>query len=160
MIEVMENAVRFDETDAQGVVYYGEFFTFMDEAFVAYLDDLGFSYDDRREQNWTTHVVHAKMDYQSNVGLGDVVVNAVRFDAIGGSSITVTYEASDAETDRTIATGECVYVTVDGETGDPIDVPRAVRRAAARAQETPPTDGQTERRPDDARPTSDSRNQP
>ena len=37
--------VRFADTDQQGHVFFGNYFTYMDEALMAYIDELGFAWE-------------------------------------------------------------------------------------------------------------------
>jgi len=124
-----EDRVRFDETDQQGVVYYGEFFTFMDEAAMTLFRAGGFDVATQREAGWTTHIVHASMDYRAPAHYGDVLVSRASVESMGTTSLTVDYEARTKATPEPLASGTSVYVTVDLETDDPIPLPSAFRDA-------------------------------
>lgn len=133
-----EDRIRFDETDQQGVVYYGEFFTFMDEAAMALFRAHGFDVATMRAAGWTTHVVHASMDYRAPARYGDVLVSRAAVGSMGTTSLTVDYEAETRASDEPLVSGEVVYVTVDLETDDPIPVPDAFRAALTTARDDEP----------------------
>lgn len=135
---VFENRVRFDETDLQGIVYYGEYFTFMDEALTEFFRRVGHGYPEIADRGWTTHIVHAELDYEATATLGDVLENGFRVAGFGRSSITGEYEARKRETGERVAAGEVVHVAVDVETDEPIPVPEAFRDAVADHQDVPP----------------------
>lgn len=156
---VYENRVRFVETDQQGVVFYGVYFTYMDEAFNEYVRRLGYDYERMAEAGWTTHVVHADLDFHAAAGFGDAVENRLRVASIGGASLTAEYEARRADDGTLLADGSVVHVAVDADGdekaedagegsedatddggGAPVDVPEAFREAVADFQSVPPDD--------------------
>ncbi|WP_254839480.1 acyl-CoA thioesterase [Natronomonas marina] len=136
MQAVFENTVRFEETDAQGVVFYGNYVTFQDEAFTAYLEAIGYPYETLRAAEWDVHVVHVDLDYRKPAEFRDRLHNAIRVDAIRESSIEFDYECRDDDGDL-VADGGLVHVAVD-ESGEPTRVPDEFREAAVAFQETPP----------------------
>ena len=133
---VFENTVRFEETDAQGVVFYGNYVTFQDEAFTAYLEAIGYPYESLRDADWDVHVVHVDLDYRTPAAFRDRLHNAIRIDAIRESSLEFEYECRD-DAGEVIAEGGLVHVAVD-EAGDPTRVPDGFREAAVEFQEEPP----------------------
>lgn len=137
---VWENVARFDETDLHGHVNFGEFFSYMDETFNAFLRRIEYDYDRMHAEGWTTNIVHAEMDYRSPAAYGDRIENGMRIVSIGGSSLTADYEARSGET--TLATGEIVYVAVDypGDEGT-VEIPDAFREAVGEFQDEPPVAG-------------------
>lgn len=136
MQEVYTNTVRFEETDAQGVVFYGNYVTFQDEAFTAYLEAIGYPYQSLREADWDVHVVHVDLDYREPAEFRDTLHNATRIDAIRESSLEFEYECRNDDGD-VVAEGGLVHVAVD-ETGEPTRVPDAFRDAAVAFQDEPP----------------------
>jgi acyl-CoA thioester hydrolase len=136
MQEVYENTVRFEETDAQGVVFYGNYVTFQDEAFTAYLEAIGYPYETLREADWNVHVVHVDLDYREPATFRDRLHNAIRVDAIRDSSIEFEYECR-SDDGSLLAEGGLVHVAVD-EAGEPTRVPEAFREAVVEFQAEPP----------------------
>jgi len=123
---IWENVVRFAETDLHGHVFYGEFFTYMDETFNAFLRRIDYPYGRMHEEGWTTNVVHAEIDYHGPAEYEDAIDNRLRIESIGDRSLTASYEARTDE--GTLATGEVVHVAVAyGGDGDPPDDGGAVR---------------------------------
>ncbi|ELY94326.1 thioesterase superfamily protein [Natrialba chahannaoensis JCM 10990] len=88
---VFENRVRFAETDLQGIVFYGEYFTFQDEAISAYLRDLEYGYEEMVDDGWQIHVVNAELNYRDGAQFGDRLVNEARVVELGNSSVTFEY---------------------------------------------------------------------
>lgn len=135
---VVENRVRFAETDLQGVVFYGTFFTYQDEAFNAYFRRIGHPYQTLLERGWTTHTVHADLDYYAPARFGEVVRNGLRFRAIGDSSLTAAYAAWRKDSGERLAAGTVVHVAVDPETDESVRVPEYFREAVVGFQDHPP----------------------
>jgi acyl-CoA thioester hydrolase len=136
MHEVYENVVRFEETDAQGIVFYGNYVTFQDEAFTAYLEAIGYPYSSLEEADWDVHVVHIDLDYRKPAQFRDRLRNAIRVSAIKESSIEFEYECRN-EDGEVLADGGVVHVAVD-ESGDPTRVPDEFREAVVDFQDVAP----------------------
>ncbi|MFC7198608.1 acyl-CoA thioesterase [Halospeciosus flavus] len=126
---VRTDRVRFAETDAQGIVFYGAFFTWLDEALNAALREAGYDYDRMHADGWTTHVVHTELDYHAPAEYGDVVEQRFAVTDVGESSIHTDYEARNEATGETLASGSTVYAAADVETGESVRVPDDFRAA-------------------------------
>lgn len=135
---VFRNQVRFQETDRQGIVFYGTFFTYQDEAVNNYLRTIGYPYHRLEENGWTTHTVHADLDYYAPAEFGDTILNRLRIAAISNSSITAEYTAERETDNEKLAEGTVIHVAVDHETTEPIRVPPDFRDAVVDYQHTPP----------------------
>ena len=128
---VYENRVRFAETDQQGIVFYGEYVTYQDEAVTAFLRQLGYSYDEIRAADWDIHVVSTSLEYRSPARFEDVLVNEVRVAEIGEASIEFDYRARRQADDELVVEGSVTHVAVDATTGEPTRVPDSFREAVA-----------------------------
>lgn len=139
-IDVFENRVRFTEVDMQGIVFYGHYFLYQDEAFSAYFRVLDEVDPDLEDSDWQVHVVNVEMDYRSKAEYGDVLVNAMRVDRIGNSSIEWRYRSRQKASDRIVVEGSLTQVAVDRESGETIRVPDTFRDAVREIQDVPPTE--------------------
>ncbi|MFC7156162.1 acyl-CoA thioesterase [Halomarina halobia] len=137
MHDVFENRVRFAETDQQGVVFYGEYVTYQDEAVNAYLRAIDYDYDAMLAADWDVHVAHVDLDYRAPARFGDVIVNALGVESIGESSIRFAYRARRKRDDAVLAEGGVVHVAVD-EDGKATRVPDDFRDAVVAFQDEPP----------------------
>jgi acyl-CoA thioester hydrolase len=135
---VWENRVRFEETDQQGVVFYGNYVTFQDETFSAFLRECGYSYEAVEAAGWDMHVVNVDVDYRGQAGFADELVHGYRIERIGESSMTGEYVARSADDDELLAEGSVTHVAVDSGTGDPTRIPDDFREAVAGFQDRPP----------------------
>ncbi|MDF9745417.1 acyl-CoA thioesterase [Natrinema salsiterrestre] len=131
---VFENRVRFAETDQQGIVFYGEYFTFQDEAVSAYLRAVDYGYDRMVEDGWQIHVVNTELNYRTGAEFEDVVVNELRVSDVGSASLEYEYRAKRKRDDEILAEGTVTQVAVDLETEEPTRIPDEFRDAVASFQ--------------------------
>lgn len=135
MHEVFENQVRFAETDAQGIVFYGNYVTYQDETMTAYLEAVGYTYEELLLADWDIHTVNVELNYRTPAQFRDELANAARITAINDSSIEFAYECRrDGDV---LVDGSVTHVAVDGS-GAPTRVPQTFRDAVVAFQETPP----------------------
>lgn len=131
---VFENRVRFAETDQQGIVFYGEYFTFQDEAVSEFFRRIEYSYEEMAEDGWQVHVANTELNYRDAAEFGDVLVNELRIVEIGTASFTFEYRVRRQGDDEVIADGSVTHVAVDLETEEPTAVPDAFREAVTAFQ--------------------------
>lgn len=135
--DVWENQVRFEETDKQDVVFYGNYVTYQDETFSAFLREMGYAYETMAAADWDIHVVNVDLDYRGMATFGDELVNGFRLARIGESSMSGEY-AARKQTDGTVmAEGTVTHVAVD-ESGTPTRIPEAFRERVREFQQVPP----------------------
>ena len=136
MHEVFENTVRFAETDAQGIVFYGNYATYQDETFTEFMEAIGYPYDEIEDAGWDVHVVNLELNYRRPAEFRDRLTNAMRVTAIEESSIEFAYECRN-EDGEVLVEGTVVHVAVD-ESGSPTRVPDEFREAVVEFQDEPP----------------------
>lgn len=137
-MDVFENRVRFEETDMQGVVFYGNYVTYQDETMSEYLRRIGYPYNDFEDEGWDIRVVHVELDYRGSATFDDELVNSIRVDSIGNSSIDWSYRARQKSDDLIVAEGGVTHVAVDPDTGETTRVPDRFREAVVEFQMEPP----------------------
>ena len=134
---VWDNQVRFAETDAQSVVFYGEYVTYQDETFSQFLREIGYDYHELEDAGWDIHVVHVDVDYRAPAEFDDRLTNGIRVDRIGESAIDFSWVCRKREDGQLVAEGNLTHVAVD-EDGDPTRVPEEFREAVVDYQDEPP----------------------
>jgi acyl-CoA thioester hydrolase len=103
--------VGFSETDAQGIVYYGRYLPYFDQARVEYLRHLGLL---RREPDDNEFVMRANtIEYHAPARFDDLVEVFMRVSRIGTTSLTCEYEAFRVEDDVLMVTASQTLVLVD-----------------------------------------------
>jgi acyl-CoA thioester hydrolase len=123
--------VRFIETDQQGHVFFGHFFTYFDVALTEYLKAIGYSYDKFLEAGVDFYYVESLCQYRDRAFFDEILHVHARIGKIGNSSFTFEFSIFDPESQRFIANGHIVAVAVDPSTSKPIRAPENFRRAVA-----------------------------
>ncbi|MFQ5613711.1 MAG: acyl-CoA thioesterase [Anaerolineae bacterium] len=129
--------VRFAETDAQGHVFFGEYFTYFDESMMAYFQAIGCSWQDLLEAGIDTYYVDAGCQYKSPAYFGEMLHIHARMRQIGNTSFSVEFAILKENSEALVATGHITAVTVNKETGQPLRVPERLRDAVAAYEANP-----------------------
>lgn len=126
--------VRFADTDMQGHVFFGTYFTYFDEAVSGLLRALGHSYPELRARNLDFVYARAECDYVAPAVFEDVLRVYARVANIGNTSVTFECDAVRVGDDALIARGKLVGVMRDATTNQKTAVPASFRRAAQEFQ--------------------------
>jgi len=116
-------SVRFRDCDMLGHVNNAVYFTYLEEARVAWWRQLGTA----GFPSAGTVVVHAECDYRAPVLLGHPLEVQIFLLGIGRTSYTLGYRLVRTDTGALMAEGKTVSVTTDPVTGQPIPVPETSR---------------------------------
>ncbi|RME41578.1 MAG: acyl-CoA thioesterase [Caldilineae bacterium] len=131
--------VRYADTDAQGHVFFGNYFTFLDEASGGYFRAIGFPWSRMQELGLDIYYVNAQCNYSGSATYEDMLHIYVRMARIGNTSFTIEGVIYKAGEDQPIASGQITSVVVNPQTRQPVPVPDELRRAVAAFEgETPP----------------------
>ena len=118
--------VGFDETDAQGIVYYGRYMPYFDRARVEYLRYLGLL----RQPGGAEFVMRAQhVEYHAPARFDDELEVYVRVRRLGRTSVTWEFEAWNAGSGEHLATSTQTAVYVAGRR--PVAVGDDMRGAVA-----------------------------
>ena len=118
--------VGFDETDAQGIVYYGRYMPYFDRARVEYQRELGLLESRAASEQFVMR--RNEVDYLAPATFDDVIEVFVRVARIGTTSATFEYAAFRAD-GVALANARQVMVRIDLENRRPLPVPAAFREA-------------------------------
>ncbi len=134
MTALLERAVRFEEVDAAGIVFFARFFEYTHEAMERFFDGLGpQGYVDlivRRRIGFPA--VHVGADFRAPLRYGDVAQIATTVTKVGASSCTFRYAITRASDGADVATVESVVVSTALDTVTKIPLPEDVRALLAR----------------------------
>lgn len=121
--------VWFSDTDAQGVVYYGRYLPYFDNARLEYLRHLGL---DGYWQGDLEFVMRAlEVTYEAAARFDDLLEVFVRTTRIGRSSVTSEGAAYRVDDDRLMCSTRMTLVLIDATTRRPTPIPDDYRRAIA-----------------------------
>lgn len=105
--------VRYAETDQMGVVYYANYLVWMEVGRVEYCRSSGFRYRDFEEVDGIgIAVAEAHCRYLYPARYDDEIVVRTGVSEAGPRMVVFSYEIENAETGKTLATGETKHVFV------------------------------------------------
>ncbi len=119
--------MRLPETDAMGIVFHGNFFTYLEVGRVDYLRNLGLGERNRPIKDFDNVVARAACDFRSPARFDDPLVVKVRIAEIRRSSFRFAFEIVHKQEARLVAGGESVHVAIDAGSYRPIPVPEGFR---------------------------------
>jgi acyl-CoA thioester hydrolase len=110
--------VRYSDTDAQGIVFNGNYAVYFDDTLTDFFDLVGYPWGE-------VEVVLGRMeiDYRSPARLGETLVTGARVERIGNTSMTVRLATWEQSTERMVAEAKQIQVVVSGKDFRPVPVP-------------------------------------
>jgi acyl-CoA thioester hydrolase len=121
-----EVRVRYAETDAQGVVYYANYFVWFEVGRMAFLRALGFDYATMEREGLGFVIAEASCRYHAAAHFDEVLTVKTCLGEIKNRSFTLGYEATNQQTGQLLASGRTVQVFIDGER-KPTTIPLQLR---------------------------------
>ena len=123
--------VRFADTDQQGHVFFGNYFTFMDEALMAYIDALGFSWAQLSAKGLGIYYVDSGCQFKGPAFFGGQLNVHAAIAGLGNSSMTAEMTIVRPRDGQVVASGYIKGVLVDTATEKSPRIPDALRTAVA-----------------------------
>jgi acyl-CoA thioester hydrolase len=131
--------VRYEETDAFGIMYYGNYFAWMEAAWSGRLSggpwDVAIGLADMAAGGVSARsfpVVHAECRYLSPARYDDEAIISVGASAIGAAKVQLDYRILKADTGDELAVGQTVHVASEG--GRVVRVPDDLAESLALAR--------------------------
>ena len=120
--------VRWAECDAQGIVYNGAYFEYLEVAQAEYFRNLGFAlYDPEGRRHFDTATVKATLEYLSPARVDDLMDVFWKVERIGNSSLTTRCEIYNRASGDLLLRAEVIYVDFDSDAGVSRRVPDDMR---------------------------------
>lgn len=126
--------IRFSDSDAQGVVFNGNYLTYFDDTVTDWMDAIGVGWDDLTRSGHDMVLARCEIEFKSPGRIGDVLVTGVRVEGVGRSSLRLALSTWNEVTGRVVVLGRQVQVIVDHETFSPRPVPDFLVEAIERLQ--------------------------
>ncbi len=123
---ILEKKVYYHDTDAGGVVYYGNYWKFLEEGRTALCLSRGVDVGTLFSKGVSFVVAHAEADYKSPARYGDTVRIITRVDKIGNTSMHFSQEIFR---DGKLLVGAGIVWVCVGADFRPMAVPVEVRNA-------------------------------
>ena len=122
-------SVRFADTDLQGHVFFGNYLTYCDEGFMAYLEHIGYSWQKLENIGLELYYVECSCQFKGRAYFGDILQLNTRIAHLGKSSMTAEILISKSRSDDIVAIGRIKGVMVSKQTGRSTPIPTEVREA-------------------------------
>jgi tol-pal system-associated acyl-CoA thioesterase len=119
--------VYFENTDAAGVVYHGEYLKFMERARTEWLRHLGFDHQTLGRSHRMLFVVTAiAADFARAARLDDTLAVSVRLESLG--KVRCVFAQEVRRDDEVLVRARVTVASVAAETFKPVEIPEALRR--------------------------------
>jgi len=119
--------VWFSDTDAQGIVYYGRYLPYFDQARVEYHRHLGLLDQETGDPEFVMRA--CQVVYEAPARFDDLLEVFTRTSRIGRTSATAAFSAYRVDDDVLMCSAEYTYVLVDLAERRPTRIPDGYRRA-------------------------------
>ena len=126
--------VRFSDSDAQGIVFNGNYLTYFDDTITDYFDALGIPWDDFTARGYEMVLGRVEIDFRSSARIGETLLTGARVARIGTTSVIFELRTWELESGRTVVEGREIQVVVDAETFQKTPVPDFFVEAVERLQ--------------------------
>ncbi len=121
-----EVRVRYAETDAQGVVYYANYFVWFEVARMSYLRAIGYDYATLERNGLGFVIAEAHCRYHAPAHFDEELVVRTSVGEVRNRSFAFEYEVYNKESGQLLATGSTIQVFID-EQGKPREIPPKLR---------------------------------
>jgi tol-pal system-associated acyl-CoA thioesterase len=119
--------VYFENTDAGGVVYHGEYLKFMERARTEWLRHLGFDHQALARNHRIVFVVtQAVVDFLKAARLDDHLAVSVQLESLG--KVRCVFAQEIRREDELLVRAKITVACVTGEHFKPAEIPEALRR--------------------------------
>lgn len=115
--------VHFADTDAQRVVYYGNYFTYFEAGRQEYFRKLGITLTDLQQQGYEITIAEVNCKYLSPARYDDLLNVYVRVNGLRESSFIMEHLVDNRTTKKLVAFATAVMVFVDKNTWKSVSMP-------------------------------------
>ena len=123
--------VRFNETDLQGHVNFGQYLFYFDVGATEYMEAIGYSYADLLAEGVDLLYAEAHCNYQSPAKWPELLRVYTRLGHLGRRSLRYEFDLRADGDGRPVATGHIVAVTAERGTWAEREIPARLRQAVA-----------------------------
>ena len=119
--------VYFENTDAGGVVYHGDYFKFLERARTEWLRHLGFDHQAlRRDHGMVFAVTSMAIDFQKAARLDDNLAVSVRLESLG--KVRCVFVQEVRRDDEVLVVAKVTVASLTAESFKPVEIPAPLRR--------------------------------
>ena len=121
--------VRFNETDLQGHVNFGQYLFYFDVGATEYMETIGYDYDRMLAEGIDLLYAESHCNYHSPAKWPEVLRVHTRIGPMGRRSIRYEFDIRAEQDGRQVATGHVVAIAAERGTWAEREVPEGLRRA-------------------------------
>ncbi len=122
----MEKRIYYHDTDAGGVVYYGNYLKYLEEARTEYLENKGLSVSQLREQGFLYAVRKCSITYRSPARYGETLLCSAKLKKISAAQMIFDQTIHEKKTGRLVVEAEVTLVSLD-QNFKPIQIPEDLK---------------------------------
>ena len=126
--------IRFSDTDAQGIVFNGNYATYIDDTVTDFFEAIGLPWDAFTRSGHDMVLARSETDFRSTGRLGETLVTGARVARFGKTSVVFALRTWEEKSERVIMDARLIQVVVDHLTLQPKPVPDFFIEAVERAQ--------------------------
>ena len=119
--------VIYADTDAMGVVYYGNYMRYLERGRVEYLRACGKAYKEIEAAGFQIPVAEVRLRYLASARYDDVIEVKTRLEELGGASITFGYRLERQGDGLLLAKGFTRHAVLDMAKGRAVRLPDEIR---------------------------------
>jgi acyl-CoA thioester hydrolase len=122
-LEPAQVRVRFADTDAMGVAYYGTYLSFFETGRVEAMRQVGLVYARLTDEGLHSPVVEACVRYLAPARFDDLLLVSAHVSEVRPASFRFEYAVRRASDETCVATGHTLHACVDARTLRPVRLP-------------------------------------
>ena len=127
----MEKRIYYHDTDAGGIVYYGQYLCYLEEARTEFLEKRGLSVETFQKRGFIYVVRQCNVSYRSPARYGDTLLCDAKLKKIGASQLIFDQTVHDKKDGRLIIEAEVSLVCLNKEF-KPTAIPDDLKEQLAR----------------------------
>lgn len=108
--------VRFNDTDAMGVVHFINYLIYFDDGFISFMKNIENPVESRVKEGIVFPVKKVNAIYEDSAVFGDFVIVETSVKEIGNTSITFTHDIYKESNNKILAKIECVRLVMELKT--------------------------------------------
>jgi len=124
----IKSTVKLHETDAAGILFFGNYFKVAHDAYESFMTSIGFDFNwIINEADFLLLIAHAESEYRRSLRLGESLAVEMSVESLGQSSFVLNYIVTNESNDP-VAILKTVHVAVAKETNIKMHLPEELRK--------------------------------
>ena len=109
----MKKRIYYHDTDAGGVVYYGNYLKYLEEARTEYLENKGLSVPDLQKQGYLYAVRHCSISYKNPARYGDTIICDAHLKKVTAAQMIFEQKIIDEKSQQLIVEAQVTLVSLN-----------------------------------------------